>query len=107
MPWTGRLQQKKCVKLHITVRHVKLQTFHSDLVQQKHTRETQGSEGCPRTDLGEKPGSIFPQGQLLQETLHSMPTCRPSNPESLFLTLKDNIFGLSNEVGFTFEVFTK
>lgn len=37
----------------------------------KHHDRAGANEGCPRTDLGEKPGSVFPQRQLLQETLHS------------------------------------
>lgn len=37
----------------------------------KHHERAGANEGCPRTDLGEKPGSVFPQRQLLQETLHS------------------------------------
>lgn len=31
-----------------------------------------------RTDTGETPGSVFPQGQSLQETLHSMQPCSSS-----------------------------
>lgn len=36
------------------------------------------SEGEVGKDLGEKPGSVFPTRQLLQETLHSTQPCSPS-----------------------------
>lgn len=61
--------------------------FKRTLLCAEHTLlKSRASEGCPRTDLGYKPGSVFPQGQLLQETLHSMQSCSPSFWGNHFLT---------------------
>lgn len=50
----------------------------------KHHRRLLATEGCPRTDLGEKPGSVFPQRQLLQETLHSTQPFSTISPRKPF-----------------------